>query len=188
MVFHIITLFPQIFESVFSESIIKRAIDKKIIKINFINPRDFAVDKHKSVDDKPYGGGKGMLMRADIMVKALESIKSNPYTILLSASGKKYNQKTAQKLKAKGEIAIICGHYEGVDTRVEKYVAEVISIGDFVMTGGEIAAMAIIDSVTRLLPEAITEGSTDSESFSKIENSFIVRWVLILYILCPKLR
>lgn len=167
MVFHILTLFPQIFDSVFSQSIIKRAIGKKIIKINFINPRDFATDKYKSVDDKPYGGGMGMIMRSDIVIKALESVKTKPYKILLCASGKKYTQKNAQKLKSKREIILICGHYEGVDARVEKYVDAVISIGDFVLTGGEIPAMIIIDSITRLLPGVITKGSTESESFSE---------------------
>ena len=164
--FHILTLFPQTFQSVFAQSIIKRAQDKKIVKINFINPHDFAIDKHKTVDNKPYGGGAGMVMKVDILVKALESIKPEPYTILLSASGKKYTQSYAAKLTKKTAIAIICGHYEGVDARVEKYVDEVISIGDFVLTGGEIAAMAIIDSVTRLIPGVISEGSTNSESFS----------------------
>lgn len=165
MTFHILTLFPESFESIFSKSIIKRAVDKKIVKIKFINPRDFSPDKHKTVDDKPYGGGKGMVLKVDIVIKALESIKPKPYTILLSASGKKYTQKTAQKLTEKREIALVCGHYEGSDARIEHFVDEVISIGDFVMTGGEIAAMAIIDTVTRLLPGAITEESLDWESF-----------------------
>lgn len=163
----IITLFPELFEGAFKSSIIKRAIDKKRLKINFVNPRDFAVDKHKSVDDKPYGGGKGMVMRVDILAKAIESIKPIPYTILLSASGKKYTQSYATKLAKLANITLVCGHYEGVDARVEKFVDDVISIGDFVLTGGEIAAMAIIDSVIRLLPGVITKGSTDIESFSQ---------------------
>lgn len=166
MTFHIITLFPEIFESAFSTSIIKRAQAKKIVKINFINPRDFAKDKHKSVDDKPYGGGRGMVMRTDILVKALESIKPRPYTILLSASGKKYNQKKTRDFAKKKSLAIICGHYEGIDARVEKFVDDVISTGDFVMTGGEIAAMAIVDSVTRLIPGSIHKDSPKKESFS----------------------
>lgn len=167
MTFHIITLFPEIFDSVFLKSIIGRAIGKKLIKVSFINPRDFATDKHKTVDDKPYGGGKGMVMRADILVKTLESIKPKPYTMLLSASGKKYNQKKSQILAKKTSAAIICGHYEGIDARMEKFVDEVVSIGDFVLTGGEIAAMAIIDSVTRLIPGAIHPDSPKNESFSK---------------------
>lgn len=165
MVFSIITLFPKTFHSVFTESIIKRAIDKKIIKINFINLRDFAKDKHKTVDDKPYGGGKGMVMRADIILTSLESINPKPYSILLSASGKKYSQNCSSKLAKKPSLALICGHYEGVDARVEKFVDEVISIGDFVLTGGEIPAMAIVDSVTRLIPGVIHPDSLINESF-----------------------
>jgi len=107
-----------------------------------------------------------MVMKVEPILKALESIKSKPYTILLSASGKTYTQKTAQKLKAKNHIALICGHYEGVDERVEKYVDEVISVGEYVLTGGEIPAMTIIDSVTRLLPGVINEESLATESFS----------------------
>ena len=171
MVFTILTLFPQTFQSAFSVSIIKRALDKKIIKINFINPRDFALDKHKTVDDKPYGGGKGMVMKVDVIVAALKSIKPKPYTILLSASGKKYDQKKAVSFSKKQNIALICGHYEGVDARVEKYADDIISIGDFVLTGGEIATMAIVDSVTRLIPDVITKGSTDSESFSQLSTA-----------------
>jgi len=164
--FHIITLFPQTFDGFTTQSIIGRAIDKKIIKIHFINPRDFAPGKYQSVDARPYGGGKGMVMRCDILVKALESLKPKPYTVLLSASGKKYNQQKARTLSKKRSLAIICGHYEGVDVRVEKFVDEVISIGDFVLTGGEIAAMAVIDSTTRLLPNVITKGSAQDESFA----------------------
>ena len=166
MVFGIITLFPEIFESVFQKSIIGRAIDKKIIKVNFVSPRDFTHDRHKTVDDKPYGGGRGMVMRVDILTAALESIKPKPYSILLSPSGKKYTQKTATGLSTKSSVALICGHYEGVDARLDKFVDEVISIGDFVLTGGEIAAMALVDSVTRLIPGVISEGSTETESFS----------------------
>jgi len=170
VIFHIITLFPESFKSIFTSSILKRAIEKKVIKINFINPRDFAANKHKTVDDKPYGGGKGMVMKVDVLTKAIESIKPKPYTILLSASGKKYTQKTAQILAAKKNIALVCGHYEGIDQRVEKYVDEILSIGDFVLTGGEIPAMAIVDSITRLLPGVISEGSAETESFSILTN------------------
>lgn len=170
MTFYIITLFPQTFDSVFSKSIIKRAIDKKLVKINFINPRDFAKDKHKTVDDTPYGGGRGMIMRADILVSAIESIKPRPYTILLSASGKKYHQKMAQTLSRKGHIALICGHYEGTDARIENFVDDVISTGDYVLTGGEIPAMAIVDSVTRLIPTVIHPQSPKSESFFQIND------------------
>lgn len=171
MVFHIITLFPDSFTSIFSESILGRAIKKGQIKIKFINPRDFTTDSYHTVDDKPYGGGAGMVLKAEPVIDALESIKPKPYTILLSASGRTYTQKTAQKLKTKKQIALICGHYEGVDARVEKYVDEVISIGDYVLTGGEIPAMAIVDSVTRLLPGVISQESLATESFSSISNT-----------------
>lgn len=166
MNFHIITLFPQMFASILSQSIVGRAQDQKRVTINFVNPRDFAKNKYKTVDDKPYGGGPGMIMKVDIIVSALESIKPKPYTILLSASGKKYNQKIARSLKAKKNLAVICGHYEGTDARVEKFVDEVISIGDYILTGGEIAAMAIVDSITRLIPGVINHKSLESESFS----------------------
>lgn len=166
MTFHIITLFPEFFSSVLRSSIIRRAIDKKIVKIHFVNPRDFASDHHKSVDDKPYGGGQGMVIKVDILVSAIESVKPKPYIILLSASGKKYTQNYAAKLAKLPNIALVCGHYEGVDARVEKFVDGVVSIGDFVMTGGEIAAAAIIDSVTRLIPGVIRAESLQLESFS----------------------
>ena len=167
MTFHILTLFPEIFEGVFSQSILKRAQDLKKIKIEMVNIRNFAKDKHKTVDDKPYGGGKGMVMKVDVLTKALESIKEKPYSILLSASGEKYTQKSAQILAKKSQIALICGHYEGVDARVEEFVDKTYSIGDFVLTGGEIGAMAIIDSVTRLMPGVIHRESLKFESFSE---------------------
>lgn len=166
MTFHIITLFPESFTGVFSSSIIARAIKAGKVKVNFINPRDFTSDNYHTVDDKPYGGGAGMVMKAEPIIEALEAIPGKPYKILLSASGKTYKQPTAYKLRTKHAIALICGHYEGVDARVEKFVDEVISIGDFVLTGGEIAAMAITDSVTRLLPGVISQPSLITESFS----------------------
>lgn len=177
MKFYIITLFPESFSSILSSSIIGRARKLGKIKINFVNPRGFTTDKYKTADDKPYGGGAGMVMKIEPIVIALESLPGKPYKILLSASGKTYTQKTAQKLlaigiakQAKSAVAIICGHYEGVDARVEKFVDEVISIGDYVLTGGEIAAMAIVDSVTRLIPGVIESESLKTESFSKIPN------------------
>ena len=154
------------FEGVFSQSILKRAQDLKKFKVEIVNIRDFAGDKHKTVDDKPYGGGKGMVMKVDVLVKALESIKEKPYSILLSASGEKYTQKSARILANKSQIALICGHYEGTDARVEKFVDKTYSIGDFVLTGGEIAAMAIVDSTTRLVPKVIHPESLESESFA----------------------
>ncbi len=166
MTFHVITLFPEVFDSILSSSILKRALSTNIISVKFVNPRDFAKNKYRTVDDKPYGGGAGMIMKVDNIVEAIESIKPKPYIILLSAGGKTYNQNLAQKLLKKKSVAIVCGHYEGVDARVEKFVDAVVSIGDYVLTGGEIPAMAIIDSVTRLIPGVINPKSLESESFS----------------------
>lgn len=167
MTIWILTLFPQTFDGVFNQSIIKRAREKKLLKINIINIRDFSRDKHRRVDDRPYGGGFGMVMRAEPIVRAIDSIKPKPYTILLSASGHKYSQDYAYKLSKLPNIALICGHYEGVDARVEKFADDVIAIGDFVLSGGEIAGMAIVDSVMRLIPGVIKEGSIKNESFGR---------------------
>src|SRR3989344_4502117 len=165
---YILTLFPEMFSGVFQKSILKRALDKKLLEINLINIRDFATNRHKTVDDTPYGGGRGMILKVDIVIKALESIKPKPYSILLSAGGTKYDQKKAKFLSRKKNLAIICGHYEGVDSRIEKFADEVISIGDFVLTVGEIAAMVIVDSTVRLLPRVIKSESLLEESFSKL--------------------
>lgn len=163
----ILTLFPEIFEGTFTKSIIKRATDKKLLSIEFVNIRDFGLQKHKIVDDKPYGGGEGMVMMIEPIAKALATIKPKPYTVLLSPNGGKYSQKTARKLSKKKNIALICGHYEGIDARTEELVDNVISIGDFILTGGEIAAMVIVDSVTRLIPGSINPKSIVDESFEK---------------------
>ena len=167
MTFHILTLFPEVFESIFSKSIIKRAIDKKLISVELINIRNWGIGKHKTVDDKPYGGGEGMVMMVEPILKALESIKTSPYVILLCASGRKFTQTKAIKLSAKKNIALICGHYEGVDARVEEFADDVLSIGDFILTGGEIPAMAIIDSVTRFIPGSMNPNSAIDESFQQ---------------------
>ncbi len=170
MKIYILTLFPEVFESVFTKSIISRAIGRKILKINLVNIRNFGLGKHEQVDDKPYGGGEGMVMMAQPIIETLATIKPKPYTILLSASGTKFSQKKAMALAEKKSLAIICGHYEGVDARVEKFVNEILSVGDFILTGGEIPAMLVVDSVTRLLPGVIKSGSIKEESFSKISN------------------
>ena len=167
MTIYILTLFPQIFESVFQQSIVAKAQKKNLLTINFINLRDFGYGKHKQVDDKPYGGGPGMLLKVDVVVSALESIKSKPTSVLLSASGSLYSQKVAKKLSKVNSLALICGHYEGTDARVEKYVNKIISIGDFILTGGEIAAMTIVDSISRLIPQVIRYDSKEMESFSR---------------------
>jgi tRNA (guanine37-N1)-methyltransferase len=158
------------FDNILKSSILKRAGDKKLISTRIINLKDFAKDKHKTVDDNPYGGGAGMVLKVDVIYKALKSIKPKPYTILLSASGKKYTQKKAINFSKKDSIAIICGHYEGVDARVENFVDEAVSIGDFILTGGEIASMVIIDSVSRLKSGVISSESVKNESFSGPEN------------------
>lgn len=158
MQFNIITIFPEIFDSYFSEGMLKRAQKNNIIRINIHNLRDWTSDKHKTVDDSPYGGGAGMVMKVEPIYKALCSIKQKgkkikkQKTILLSAKGKRWNQAMAKKYSKLDEIIMICGRYEGVDERVKEFVDEEISIGDYVLTGGEIPAMVIVDSVSRLLP------------------------------------
>jgi tRNA (guanine37-N1)-methyltransferase len=160
MIFNIITIFPKILDSYINESIIKRAIEKNKIKIKMHDLRKWTKDKHKTVDDTPYGGGAGMLLKIEPIYKALKSInlkKRNKKRkiILLSAGGKKWNQKTAEKYSKIDELILICGRYEGVDERVKHFIDEEISIGDYVLTGGELPAMVMIDSITRLLPDVL---------------------------------
>ena len=219
-IFHILSLFPEQVECYFKSSIIFRAIKKGIIDIKYWQLRDFAIDKHSTVDDNPYGGGKGMVIKVDVVDRSLTEIKEychseatarnplgrqqairgnlkrverspdtsqsedagsrpicrdfavtqydneKPYIILTSPKGKRFNQNIAKRLSKKKNIVIICGHYEGFDARVERLVDEKISIGDFVLSGGEIAAAAIIDSVARLVPGVLSYGSLDEESFN----------------------
>lgn len=167
----IITLFPEVFEPILNSSILKRAQKKGKVEFELINLRDFGKGKHQIVDGRPYGGGAGMLFRADILAAALKKSKNkNQKTkiILTSASGKPYTQKDAQRLSEIKHLIIVCGHYEGVDQRfIEKYVDEEISIGDYVLTGGEIPAMVIVDSITRLLPGVLEKPeATKDESFT----------------------
>jgi len=172
MKFHIITIFPEIFNSYFNESILKRAQEKGIVEIKIHDLRKWTIDKHKTVDDTPYGGGAGMVMKVEPIYKAVKSIKlkvksKNSKIILLSAMGKKWNQQMARKYSNLDEVVLICGRYEGVDERVKKFVDEEISIGDYVLTGGEVPAMAIVDSITRLLPGVLgNQESLESESHS----------------------
>jgi tRNA (guanine37-N1)-methyltransferase len=170
----ILTLFPQMFTGPFTESILKRAQEKGKVEIELVNIRDFGIGSHQMVDDTPYGGGIGMVLRVDVVHQALEhAIKNLPgenikrKVLLTAAGGKTYKQKTAKEYSLLDHLIIICGHYEGVDDRIMKYVDEEISIGDFVLTGGEIPAMLITDSVVRLIEGVITEGATDDESFSQ---------------------
>lgn len=147
----ILTLFPDMFRGPLDQSIIKRAIDKKLITIEYINIRDFASDSYKTVDGHPYGGGVGMILRVDVVDRALKSIKKG-HTILLDAGGTPYTQSKAKGLSALDNLILICGHYEGIDHRIRSLIDEEISIGDYILTGGEIPAMVVADSITRLVP------------------------------------
>ncbi len=163
----ILTLFPKMFEGFINTSIIKRAIEKEIIQVNLINFRDYSPLNNKQVDDTPYGGGAGMILRCEPIFECLDSMDTeDAYIILLSPEGTKYKQDVAKRLKEHKHLIIICGHYEGFDERIKTRVDEVISIGDYILTGGEIPAMAITDSVARLLPGVITKASLDDESFN----------------------
>ena len=168
MKFDILTLFPEMFE-VLNESIIGKAQEKKLIEINLINIRDFSKDKHKKVDDTPYGGGAGMVMMPDVVYDAYSSIKDkeNAKVIYLSPQGKKLDQEKVKELSKQKHLILLCGHYEGIDQRVlDEIVDEEISIGDYVLTGGEIPAMVLIDSVSRYVRGVLNEESIEEESFS----------------------
>ena len=167
MKFNILTLFPEMFDSL-NYSILGRAIDKNIININTINIRDFSEDKHKKVDDTPYGGGAGMVMRADVVYNAYSSIKTPGKVIYMSPRGRKLSNSVIKDIVNKEEnITILCGHYEGIDERViEEIVDEEISIGDYVLTGGELPAMVFIDAISRYIDGVINKKSVEEESFS----------------------
>lgn len=177
--FYIISLFPEAF-SYFDTSIIKRAKENNLINIQIINPRDFSSDKHKKVDDKSYGGGAGMVMQIEPIFKAVQFIKNKikkshaktkTKTILFSTRGKKFDQKIAKRFSKIDNLILICGHYEGVDERVKKYIAdEEISIGDYVLSGGEIPAMAVVDAVSRFIPNVLGK----FESLEEIKGSYPV--------------
>jgi tRNA (guanine37-N1)-methyltransferase len=160
----ILTLFPPMFDGPFSESIIKRAVGKGLLEICLHNIRDYAVDKHKTADDYPYGGGAGMVMKVEPLAACIEAVKPvgrNAKVILTTPRGRPFNQQTARELSEEDALVIVCGRYEGVDERIkELFVDYEISIGDYVLTGGELAAMVIVDSVTRLIPGVL--GSEDS--------------------------
>ena len=167
MKFDVLTLFPEMFEPL-KQSIIKRAVEKNLIDINLINIRDFSEDKHNKVDDTPYGGGAGMLMKPDVVDRAYNSIKSeNAKVIYLTPQGKTLNQRIVRDLSKQEHLILLCGHYEGIDQRVlDKIVDEEISIGDYVLTGGELPAMVLIDSVSRYVEGVLSNESTEEESFS----------------------
>ena len=162
----ILTLFPNMFEGFLNESIIKRAIQKGLVEINIINFREFSKRNNKQVDDTPYGGGSGMVLMAQ-PIDAIESRKkTDSKIILLSPQGTPYTQQKALELKKEKHLILVCGHYEGFDERVRNFVSEEISIGDYILTGGELPAMVISDSIIRLIDGVIKKESYEEESFS----------------------
>jgi tRNA (guanine37-N1)-methyltransferase len=175
MLIDVLTIFPNMFDAVLGESIVKRAKEKRVVEINVIDLRLFSKDKHRKVDDKPFGGGPGMVMNAEPFFEAVNYIRKKTKdrrlktrTILLTPKGKKFDQALALKLSKYEHMVLLCGHYEGIDERVAEGLADAeISIGDFVLTGGELPAMVIIDSIVRLLPGGLgDENSSKDESFA----------------------
>ena len=165
----ILTLFPEFFVSPLNQSILKRAVAGGIIQVEFINLRDFAFDRHKVTDDRPFGGGPGMVLKIEPLVEAIQWARRNRpnlRVILLSPQGRLFKQPLAVELAALDNLMLICGHYEGVDDRVQHYIDDEISLGDFILTGGEIPALVILDAVTRLLPGSLgDEDSAQEDSF-----------------------
>ena len=163
----ILTLFPDMFD-IFNHSIIGRAKEKGILEITATNIRDYTLDKHKKVDDYPYGGGAGMVMAPQPIIDTIMHVKKNNKgkVIFLGPRGKKFNHQCAKKLAEEQELIFICGHYEGIDERAYEYIDEEYSIGDFILTGGEMAAIPIIDSICRLIPGVLNNESFEEESFS----------------------
>lgn len=173
--FDVLTLFPNFFDSPLSTSLLKKAIEKKLVEINIHDIRNFGVGSHKSVDDRPFGGGPGIVLRADVVGKTLENVLAqknlkNPHIIMMDPTGEKLTQEKAKKLAEKKEIILVAGHYEGVDERFkESYVDEEISIGDYILSSGEVAALTFIDCVSRLIPGFVGKAeSIISESFSQV--------------------
>jgi len=164
----IITLFPSMFEGPFTTSMLKKAQDKKLASINFIDLRKFGIGPRRQVDDTPYGGGDGMVLKPEPVVTAIESVRKKlTKVILLTPQGRTFKQATAKKLSKAEHLVLVCGHYEGFDERIRKFVDMQISIGDYVLTGGEIPAMVLVDSVVRLIPGVLGgENSAVEESFS----------------------
>ena len=163
----VLTLFPDMFNGVFDESIIKRALDNNLVEIKVHNIRDYSKDPHKKVDDTPYGGGAGMVLMCQPIFDAVKTLRSdNSKVILLTPSGKLYKQSIALDLSLEKHLIIICGHYEGFDERIKTICDMEISIGDYILTGGEIPCMVLIDSITRLIDGVIRKESYENESFS----------------------
>ncbi len=170
MKINIITLFPAMFDSAFTESIVKRAQQSGAVEIKIYNLRDWALDKHKMVDDRPFGGGPGMVLKVDVIHRAIEDLKKqNPAAkvVLLTPQGENYSQQKAEQFAQEKSLILIAGHYEGFDDRIRKYIDQEVSIGDYVLTGGELPAMVIVDSVVRLLSGVLgDENSAPTDSFS----------------------
>ena len=164
----VITLFPELVDFPLSESITGRARKEKHLKLGFANPRDFTEDRHRTVDDRPYGGGTGMLMKAEPVCRALEKVrKKNSFVILLTPKGQTFTQQTAIELSKKKRLVFICGHYEGIDERITPLADMQLSIGNYVLTGGEPAAVVVIDAITRLIPGVLKkEDATVNETFT----------------------
>lgn len=170
MVFSILTLFPEIFFPIFSSSIVGRAQKSNRISIRLINIRDFATDTRKTVDDRPYGGSVGMILKIDVLYSALQAsfIRNlRQRIILLDPAGKLFNQARAVKYTGYGHLILICGHYEGIDQRINNFIDEKLSVGRYILTGGEIPAMIVADAVTRLIPGVLKKNAVQNESFSK---------------------
>ncbi len=172
MLIDIITLFPSMFQGPFEESMVKRAIDQGLVRVRINNLRDYAEGKHRQVDDYPYGGGKGMILKPEPIFSAVEhlSAQTKEYTwkVLLSPQGKTFNQAKCKELSPKKHLLLLCGHYEGVDERVRDHlVDEEISIGDYILTGGELPAMVITEAVIRLIPGLLDEEALHDESFAE---------------------
>lgn len=172
MIFDILTIFPGLFESPLNESIIKRAREQGKIGIHLTNIRDFATDKHAMTDDRPFGGGEGMVMKADPLVAALQNVNrvtTSPKVILLSPQGRRFTQEIAEEMAGEPQLILVCGRYEGVDERfISRYVTDEISIGDYILTGGELGAMVLVDAVTRLLPGVLgCQASAENDTFSR---------------------
>lgn len=178
MKFSIITLFPEQILNNINYSILKRAQGKKLVEFNIVDHRKFGIGAHKTVDDKAYGGGAGMVLRVDVLKKAIDEAKlgiESEKVILLCPQGKVYSQSDAEKYSKIDHLILVCGHYEGFDERIRDYVDEEVSIGDYVLTGGELPACVIIDSITRLLPGVLKdESATKLESHSKISGKRIL--------------
>lgn len=164
----ILTLFPEMYDGFLNASIIRRIIDKGIAEVKLVDIRDYSLDKHRHVDDTPYGGGAGMLMKVDVVHRALLDNISNDYThtVLMAPGYKPLVQNDLKRLAKLDELVIICGHYEGIDSRIERYVDEKISIGDYVLTGGELPSMVLVDGILRLLDESISKDSLKEETFT----------------------